>query len=225
MEMVQCCSKVTHLSLPKSTQLTLDHVEDIVRTMTHLQELDVFANEFMQLWNRYYRPDEGITRLLKATEASVKKLVLRFSRSEFGLLILSSIREWINQGNTLPSVINLLSNGDFEDKKITSYLFQFWYEWGSKLYSFEIGLYDISRVPMDLYPPVPLRKLQFGPAATPPFIKLSDHGILGLKYDTFYLNEYDHCGKIRYALTPKFFDPKLHKVIVQHLNCIGNLEC
>ena len=82
----------------------------------------MFANEFihtnhMQLWNRYYRPDEGVTGLLKATETRVKKLVLRFSHSEFGLLILSSIREWINQGNTLPSVINLLSNGDFEDKK------------------------------------------------------------------------------------------------------------
>ena len=41
MEMVQCCRKLTHLSLPKGTQLNLDHVEDIVHTLTHLQELDV----------------------------------------------------------------------------------------------------------------------------------------------------------------------------------------
>ena len=79
-------------------------------------------------------------------------------------------------------------------------------------------------MPGDLYPPIPLRKLQFGPAATPPFIKLSDHGILGVKCNTFYLSKYDHCGKVRHALTPKFFDPQLREVIEQHLNCIGNLK-
>ena len=224
MEMVRCCSKLTHLSLPKSTQLTLDHVEDIVRTMTYLQELDVFANEViqtdhMQLWNRYYRPDEGITRLLKATEASVKKLVLRFSHSEFGLLILSSLREWVNVGNSFPSVINLLTNNI--SYSVTSYLFQFWLEWNSKPQAFAISLYEINRVPVDLYPSMPVRKFQFGPAATPPFIKLSDHGILGLKYDTFYLSEYDHCGEVIHALTPKFFDPELCKVIEGNLKCIS----
>ena len=40
--------------------------------------------------------------------------------------------------------------------------------------SLEIGFYDIARGPMDLYPSIPLRKFQFGPAAKPPLVKLSD---------------------------------------------------
>ena len=43
LEMTQCCTKVTHMSLPRN--LSLDYLEDIVHTMKHLQQLDVFANE------------------------------------------------------------------------------------------------------------------------------------------------------------------------------------
>ena len=42
LEMVQYCTKVTHLSLPRN--LRLDHLEEIVHTMKHLQQLDVFVN-------------------------------------------------------------------------------------------------------------------------------------------------------------------------------------
>ena len=35
-------------------------------------------------------------------------------------------------------------------------------------------------------------KVKFGPAAIPPLIKLTDHGILGLQYDTFHFTDYDH---------------------------------
>ena len=40
LEMMHYCPKVTHLSLPRYTQLSLDHLEDIVHTMTHLEQLD-----------------------------------------------------------------------------------------------------------------------------------------------------------------------------------------
>ena len=49
-----------------------------------------------------------------------------------------------------------------------------------------LGLYDTKKAPMDLYPSIPLRKFQFG-LTTTSLIKLSDHGIMGLKHDTFYL--------------------------------------
>ena len=42
LEMAQCCTKVTHLSLPRN--LSLDHLEEIVHTMKHLQQLDVSVN-------------------------------------------------------------------------------------------------------------------------------------------------------------------------------------
>ena len=63
-------------------------------------------------------------------------------------------------------------------------------------------MYDNKNLPTNLYPPVPLRKFKFGPAATPPLIRLSSHGIVGLKFDIFHLREYDHYGTVRHAITP-----------------------
>ena len=59
---------------------------------------------------------------------------------------------------------------------------------------------------MNLYPSVPLCKFQFGSAVTtPPLIRLSNHGIVGLssvKGDTFYLSQYDDHGTVRHTITP-----------------------
>ena len=57
---------------------------------------------------------------------------------------------------------------------------------------------------------------------TPPFVKLSDYGIFGLKYDTFYLNDYDHYGEVRHTVTPRCTE--FYEVKREHLNCIGNLH-
>ena len=75
---------------------------------------------------------------------------------------------------------------------------------------------------MNIHPSVPLRKFQFGPAAKPPLIKLSDHGILGLNYDIFYLSDYDHCDKVRLSVSPKYND--LYAAKVEHLHCISNFD-
>ena len=95
--------------------------------------------------------------------------------------------------------------------------------------SLEIGLYDIAEVPMDLYSSIPLRKFQFGPAAKPDLIKLSDHGILGLDRDIFYLSDYDHfsyccwCrGVSCLSVSPKYTD--LCAVKDEHLHCISNFD-
>ena len=59
---------------------------------------------------------------------------------------------------------------------------------------------------MNLYPSVPLSKFQFGSAvAPPPFIRLSNHGIVGLSSvedDIFYLSKYDDHGTVRHTITP-----------------------
>ena len=44
-------------------------------------------------------------------------------------------------------------------------------------------------------------KVKFGPAAIPPLIKLTYHGILGLQYDTFHFTDYDHYGEVRHSIT------------------------
>ena len=127
---------------------------------------------------------------------------------------------WIKrQGDNLPSVINVFApeiGGLVQDQ-----LIQFWLTWsGSKLPSFEVALYDIRRVPISLYPSIPLMKFQFGPSATPPLIKLTDHGILGLQYDTFPFT--DHYDEVRHSMTAQRY--YLNAVKEQHYNCMSNLH-
>ena len=123
----------------------------------------------------------------------------------------------LKNGHPLPSVINLLMHED--DVLRSSGILE---SWPASIYataSLEIGLYDIARVPMDLYPSIPLRKFRFGPAATPPCIKLSDHGILGLDKDIFYISDYDHYGKVRLSVSPCWYLLKY-----EHLHCINNFD-
>ena len=69
LEIVHHCPKVTHLSLPRNTQLSLDHLEEIVHTMTHLEQLDMFTS-IIKKDSSYH----VIEQLLKVT-ASVRKLI------------------------------------------------------------------------------------------------------------------------------------------------------
>ena len=203
LEMVRCCTKVTHLSLPRN--LRLDHLEEIVHTMKHLQQLDVFVN------------GAHMESRVLATAATVKKLTLRYN---YRVSDLEGLLAWIKrQGDSLPSVINVFApeiGGLVQDQ-----LTQFWLTWSSKLPSFEVGLYEIRRVPISLYPSIPLMKFEFGPSATPPLIKLTDHGILGLQYGIFHFTDYDHYGEVRHSMTAQRYC--LNAVKEQNFNCINNL--
>ena len=211
LEMAHCCPKITHLSLPRNTQLSLDHLEEIVHTMTDLEQLDVFTS-IME-----YPSHRVIKKLLEVTTGSVRKLILKFDWPHHHIReFLCTLENLLKNGHPLPSVINLLIDKD--DVHISMTL----ESWPASIYaiaSLETGLYDIARVPMDLYPPIPLRKFQFGPGAIFPLIKLSDQGILGLDYDIFYLSDYDHYGKVRLSVSPKYTAVK-----DEHLHCISNFD-
>ena len=206
LEMVHCCPNVAHLSLPRNTQLSLDNLEEIVYTMTHMEQLDVFTS--IMKYPSYHE-------LLKVT-SSVKKLILKIE-CYYTSDILGILEELLKEGHPLPSVINLLIDED--DVIRSSRILESWPVSIYTIASLEISLYDIVRVPMDLYPSIPLRKFRFGPAAAPPLIKLSDHGILGLDYDIFYLSDYDHYGKVKLSVSPKYTAVK-----VEHLHCISNFN-
>ena len=45
LEMARFCTSVTHLRFPKNTQLSLEQLEEIVHTLTQLQQLDVFTSD------------------------------------------------------------------------------------------------------------------------------------------------------------------------------------
>ena len=65
---------------------------------------------------------------------------------------------------------------------------------------------------MNLYPAVPLSKFQFGPSATPPFIRFSHHNIMGLKYDFFHIRWYDHHGTVRCTIT---YEVELSELLIE----------
>ena len=203
LEMARYCTRVTHLSLPRGCQLSLDHLEEIINIMTHLIQLDVFTDgNFIQqdvLPTENYKLVEGV---LKVTAASVKELNLRpYSNGQLTSII-ASIERRAKRGHPLPSVINIYPQPGVTTT--SSKLFKFWSSvLNFKLPSFEIGLYDTEGAPMNLYPAVPLRKFQFGPTAKPPFTRLSNHRIVGLKHDIFHLREYDYHGTIRCAISPE----------------------
>ena len=230
LEMARSCAKVTHLSFPRNTLLTLDDLKEIVNIMTHLQHLDMFTSGLKmplkcghsKLPFTFKNDFDMIERFFEitTTSRSLRNLSLRIDETytyctPYTVLILvgNLLKErygHISSINLLIHKTHLTTSSDTLES------------WLSANYTMllKVGLYNIKKAPMDLYPSIPLRKLQFGPTATPPFIKLSDHDILDLKYDTFYLNEYDCYGEVRYSITPK------HGVLAvneQHLSSISNL--
>ena len=224
LEMTHYCPKVTYLSLPRYTQLSLDHLEEIVHTMTHLEQLDVFTSSIKCGYPSSH--EDVIEQLLEVITASIKKLVIKIDLSyckgiSTVYIVLNVFKKLLkNTDHPLPSVINILTYEGL-DVLTFSTLLQSWPTSSYTIASLEIGLYDIARVPMDLYPSILLRKFQFGPAAKPPLIKLSDHGILGLNSDIFYLSDYDHYGKARLSVSPKYDS---HLVKDKHLHCISNFN-
>ena len=211
LEMVHCCPKVAHLSLPRNTQLSLDHLEEIVHTMAHLEQLDMFT---ISIGPSYHE-------LLKVT-VSVKKLILKIDCCISD--ILCTLENLLKKGHPLPSIINLLIEKD--DVLRSSDILESWPASSYTMTSLEIGLYYIARVPMDLYPPIPLRKFRFGPAAISPLVKLSDHSILGLDKDIFYLSDYGHYGKVRLSVSPRVPNiyTELYEVKDEHLHYISNFD-
>ena len=197
-ELASHCTQVTHLSLPRDTQLTLYDLEEVIRTMMCLHQLDVFTE------GNFIQKDESwcnglhIKGLLKITATSVKELNLHVT--QFPWVVKKSIKELAWRGNTLPN-INIFGHGAVYN----NYLSSLWVNLHESKYrssSFEISLYDYRQIPMNLYPLIPLKKLKFGPSVTSPFIQLSNYGIEGIQQDTFWLSEYNCFGTVRYILTP-----------------------
>ena len=203
LEMARCCTNVTHLSLPRCTQLSLDHLKEIMHTMTSLEYLDVFTDHqadhsFIHADQSSVHSDKFVDKLLNIVASKVKELKLQIYYRCLPWVI-ASIQKWANRGYALPSIINI-----FCDSRLIKYerWLEFWSTSSSRV-SFEIGLYNNRRIPMNLYPSVPLGKFQFSLTATPPFIQLSNHGIVGLKHDVFHICDYHHYGTVRHVITPE----------------------
>ena len=213
LEMANSCTKVTHLGLSRGTQLSLNNLEEILCTMTQLHQLDMFIpTEFIHLEER----TESIEGLLKAA-VSLRELKLR---TENPMHTIRTIKVWGVKDNRLPSIINILTcisdKNVLED--ITVELHLLWSNLNSKLSAVEIGLYNDKRIPMHPFPPVPLINVKLGEMAAPPLVRFSDHGMVGLKNNIFFISEYDHCGMVRHTVTPSFSFKYLSIISEKHFN-------
>ena len=159
---------------------------------THLQQLDVFADGNFIQEDRW--PFSIYDGLLEVTAANVKVLILRV---DYHRTLIDSIIRLAGEGNPLPSVVNIFANNG-----VTCQLLLFLLRSNLRIPPFEIGVYDNRRIPLNLYPLMPLRKFKFDSETAPAIILLSHHGIMGLEHDIFYFSEYNHNDLVRHTLTP-----------------------
>ena len=203
LEIANSCTKVTHLSLSRGIQLTLGDLQEILHTMTELEQMNIFIpTKFNHLEER----TKFIEGLLKAVYvATVRELKLQ---TENAAHTLSSIKVWALNGNPLPSIVNIvtcISDKEFLED-ITSVFHSLWSNSNSELSAFEVGLYDDKRIPMHPFP-APLINVKVGPVTTPPLVRFADHGMVGLQNDIFFISEYDYCGTVRYTINPFKYSP------------------
>ena len=222
LEMMQYCPKVTHLSLPRYTQLNLDHLEEIVHTMTHLVQLDVFTSSIIDSFTILC--EKKIQKLLKVISLKFDWHTNIDHRASVEIIMIT-LQHSLCNNCPLPSIINLLICKETSGNLPVSIL-EYCPASSYTIASIEIGFYEITRVPMDLYPSTPLIRFRFGPAAKCHLIKLSDQGILGLNKDTYYSSDYDNYGKVRLSATPrsKYVNNVKDEHYISNFNSISNID-
>ena len=228
LEMAKCCTQVTHLSLPRDTKLSLDDLRKIVHAMKCLLQLDVFtAGNFIQRDESVDSVQHGVTcqlivGLLEIGSTCVKELNLHVDshgsicKRRLFTDIKKSIKQLVDQGCHLPT-INVYKNCTIMG------FYSLWREVQSNS-AFKINLYQYKRIAMNLYPPMPLQRFEFGPSATPPFIELNAHGMLHHSQNkVFYLNEFDHNSTVRHAITPAHTIVDVENVRINYTSCLHSV--
>ena len=248
------CRNVTHVILHDEMLSPLD-LGMVVNAMPQLQYLELipmlnkYCNHDDSDDDCYCSSLEDALALLEIIPVGIKKLdLVLFEPKDLGFIVLA-IQEFVDDHDTLPSTINIF--GDFDGvfnrglvvchhwcsywhqlRRVrrlanrTDNLFEFWSTSAVNLSSFEILLYDTVRsIPMNLFPPVPVRSYQFGAAAkTPTLIQLPAYGIVGLKDNMFHFSEYiDDRGMVSHAVTPNHGDCR-SLIEERHITCTPHLH-
>lgn len=153
--------------------------------MTHLRQLDLCIDgRFMECTQPHsMNSDKFIEGLLRVTATRVRKVKLQINNYDDSVRAVASIKKWADDGNPLSSTVDISTAT--HNKRLTLELLPFWSESNSKPLLFEVCFYDNKRIPMNLYPPMPISKFWFGPSTTFRLIQLSDHGMMGLEDDVF----------------------------------------
>ena len=186
---LQLCNNVTHVSLPVAMKLSPDQLTQLgeaVQHMKHLHTLDIG-------WNTV------IAKPLLLIGSHLKELTL------YSELILRSCSLWVNEWVDMgfrPTNLNIVLEINRQLDSDIQDLVQNWHQWNSKVpkdHTANFKLYTCYNIPLNLYPVVPIFRLQFGQTAVLPFIQAKQFGIQGLDY----LQLTDCCrdGKMVYKAT------------------------
>ena len=157
-EMLQYCSAVTCLSLSVGTKFTPEQLRRAVEHMKQLQMLNV-------LWE-----GEDIKPLL-LTGANLKKLTVYVSGNK------APLDQWMHQwvkSKFIPRNVNFVTEvfPHFMIEQVKK-----WFRRNSRCpagHSAVVKFYKSLKVPLDVFPPVPMFQLDFGPTATLPFIRTNN---------------------------------------------------
>ena len=203
--MIQHCAKVIHLTLPL---FNFKQVTKLLWVMTNLRTLDI-------------RWSEDISPLLAAIHGTdIKEVTIRIkAMPDWDPWDEWCLEAWIVEEVYLPPVLNIVTkisqslqhhlccefllDGDIEHPDST------------------VKLFDSSKVPLDLHPPIPVTKLKIGPSATLPYIKASNHGLLlGVVCDDLEVIEYDDHGEAKYVAALNYYTIHFNKQLDSSINSL-----
>jgi len=215
-EMLNHCNKLTHLSLPPGTKLDFENLRTALQHMKSLTHLEVNLGTASKPFS--------ISRLEKLTlhvseDVNLGLLETWISEGCLPCTLILVMTEWI----TFSSVFKVgLLNPLIIHIAAINYI--------PKEHMCHFKLFNILRVPLDLFPSLPHFQVKFGQTASLPFVKASWFGILGLDWDLLVLTDCVCDGEVYYRAEvacwnafASYQDSMLNKTI-DSLKCVTEFD-
>ena len=213
-DMLSCCERLTHLSLPPNISVDCEELMNIAVHMKHLEILEV----------------KLVTEIKPFLQIVGLKELTVYVPGEYHERCNAWVQEWM-ENSYIPYGLNVVTEMfDYDDEV---QFFKSLLRWNhtplSGYTSFFRLYYDVSVVPLNLFPSLPQFQLTFGQTVTLPFVKTSSHGLLGLDRDILVLTNCTCNGRTVYKaecvshtayLAFNRASSALNKNVVNSLTCV-----
>jgi len=193
-KMLSHCNNVMQLRLPPETKLDSEELRLAVQHMELLEKLEVQLSTDI----------EPLLRIGGLKELTVHVVIAQ--KLEIYDFCIACVHKWIGKG-FVPSKLNIVTRR-FSDQLQVSFL-ESWVQWNAILpmnHTACLKLYYNFRSKLKLLPIFPEVHLEFGQAATMPFVKASSFGLLGLENDLVLLTSSVHNSKAAFKADIVFSD-------------------
>ena len=180
LKILQCCSNVTHLSLPALDHLnhrcSIPHYPDeelkeAVQKMEQLTSLNVHCYDSFLPFLTLTVPLKELTIHAAIYNNSLyKSLTIDCSQKAMG-----SIEKWVANGFS-PQILNIVLDISWYSEQVCyrEFLLASWARWNSQVPVGRVAclkLYSSYKTPLNLFQNTPVFQLQFGETATLPFVQ------------------------------------------------------